>query len=83
MDVVLIIIHVPLMDKQYEIKVSVGKKIGSIKKLLIQGINSIDDGILSGVQEIFLYNKQSGTLLNENSTVLESGIENGTELVLI
>ena len=83
MNEVLLIIHVPFLDKQYKIKVSVSKKIGSIKSLLIQGINSIDDGILNDINGLFLYDKMSGVLLNENKTVLESGIINGTELVLI
>lgn len=83
MNKVLVIVYVPLLDKEYDIFIPVNKKIGTIKEKIIEGINEFSDDSLINVSGLRLYNKEKSREYNNNIYVKDSNIINGTKLILL
>lgn len=79
---VLVVLYVPLLEKEFDIFIPYVKKIGYVKKMMISIVvensdgNFIDDGCK------FLYDKSTGEKLDDNQYVKNSHIKNGTRLIL-
>lgn len=79
---VYVIVSVPIIEKEYDMYLPVVKKIGAVKKIIIDMIskesdnNFIDDGTKH------LYLKKTGEILDDNIFVKYSDIKNGTKLIL-
>lgn len=79
---ILVVVTVPMIEKEFDMYIPVVKKIGTIKNLMIKIVEEqsenafIDDGNKS------LYEKNTGEKLNENEYVKNSNIKNGTKLIL-
>ena len=67
---ILITVHVPLLDKKYDIFIPINKKIGTIKKYCIETINELSGNVIEDINALNLYDKNSE-------------IKNGTEFILI
>ena len=83
MDKILVIVYVPMIDEKFELFIPLNKKVGTIKKLLITGINQLSEIDLQSPIGFCLQDKETGTIYDENKTVLENKIENSTEMLLI
>lgn len=83
MNKILIIVYVPLLETEYEIYIPVNKKIGTIKKLVIQSINELSNQNLNSCESLKLYENDTGDLLPNDVYVKNSHLSNGTRLVLI
>lgn len=83
MNKILVKLYVPTIDAQYDVWIPLNKKIGNVVKLLIQAINELSGGYYVPRQMPVLYDKLTAKEYDVNLTVKESGIINGTEIVII
>ena len=79
---VLVIVYVPMLEKEFDIYIPIVKKIGSIKNLIIKVVSEDSQGIFTNDGTKFLYDKISGEKLDDKQYVKYSKIVNGTKLVL-
>ncbi|MBR3249910.1 MAG: hypothetical protein IKF83_04380 [Clostridia bacterium] len=83
MDKVLVKLYIPIIEKQYDIKIPLSRKIGDAILLIIKGINEINMDIYTPKESPLLYNKNTGMYYDYNATIRDTDIKNGTELILI
>lgn len=83
MDRVLVILNVPTIERKYNIWIENDKTIDDTIKLIVKGINELNDGLYKPKKMLLLYNKETGNIYDKNLTVNEANIKNGTEIILI
>ena len=83
MNKLLIKVLVPKLETSYEIFVPIIKKMHRIRKQIIQAINELNDNALGIDDDILLYDKLTGEAFNLNAMVKDSGLKNGSELILV
>jgi len=83
MNKVLINLYVPMLEKRFDVKIPLDKKLYKVVYLFIKAIYEISDGYY--VPEDFpqLYEKWTAHKYDLNLTVRENHINNGTEIILI
>ena len=81
-DKILVMVYVPLIEKNFDIYIPTTKKIGTIKKLILSIILEQTSGIFVDDNTKHLYDKESGEILDDNLYVRDSIIENGTKIIL-
>jgi hypothetical protein len=80
---VLVLVYVPFLEEEYDILLPINKKIGTVKKIIIDTIFELS-GLENGRSDNFgLYNKENGQNYDNNLTVKDSNIINGTKLLLM
>ena len=79
MSKILVLLSIPMLDESYDLLIPINKKVGTIKKYIIQNFvgNEMD------TYQLRLYDKTTGNAYDENSYVMDSGIVNGSKIVLI
>lgn len=83
MNKLLVNVYVPLLEQKFDIKLPINKKIGIVKKIIIETIyDLLNDSTISKKQYI-LYNADTGKPLDNEIYVKDSGIKNGTKLLLL
>lgn len=83
MNKVLVLVYVPLLEKQYDILIPINRKIGTIKRILANTIVELSDGNFQMNQNFKLYDKETGKKYDNDVYVKNSGIVNGTKLILL
>ena len=83
MNKVLVKLYVPIIEEQYDILVPVNRRIYNVIKLLTKGINELSSGYYTPSQKPKLYDKITAIAYDENISIRESNIRNGTELILL
>ena len=77
-----VVVTVPMIEREFDMYIPAGKKVGAIKQLIIQIVEEqsdfyfVDDGCKR------LYDKISGDEINDNEFVRYSKIKNGSQLIL-
>lgn len=77
-----VIVSVPMIEQEFDMYIPTGKKVGSIKQLIIQIVeeqsdfNFVDDGCKH------LYDKITGDEIEDHEFVRYSKIKNGSRLIL-
>ena len=72
------------MDKQYDIFIPVNEQIWKINKLIMKTIFDIENISFDIYKEEYVFfNKTTGIIYDNNETVLNTDIRNGTEIVLL
>lgn len=79
---VLVIVYVPLLEKSYDIYIPTVKRIGVVKKLIIDIVVENSEGTFIDDGCRYLYDKLTGEKIDENQFVKNSNIKNGSKLVL-
>lgn len=79
---ILVIVYVPMIEKEYNIYIPTVKKIGTIKNLIIKVVEESSDSIFVSDDTKYLYDKNTGEKLDDNLFVKNSVIENGSKLIL-
>ena len=74
---ILVTIYIPLLDEKYDIFIPVNKKVGTIKKTIIESIKNLQN------KDYLLMNKKDCKLIDENVYVKNSDIRNGSKLILL
>lgn len=83
MNKVSVIVYVPNIEQKYEVFIPINKKVGSVKKMLLQGIEEFTNGEISKTSNLKLYEKDTGNIIKNNLYVKNTNIKNGTRLVLL
>lgn len=83
MNKLLVTIYVPLLGESYDVFIPINKKIGTIKKIIISTINELSENSLINTEKMKLYDKEDCRLYDSNIYVKNSGIVNGTILMLL
>jgi hypothetical protein len=83
MNKVLVTVYVPLIEQEYNLFIPVNRKIGLVKKILVNSIVELSDGAYMIDTEIALYNKMTNQEYKDDMFVIESDIRNGTKLILL
>lgn len=83
MDKVLVLVYLPLLEEEYDIFVPINKKIGTIKKLIVDTIFELSEGRFKPSDNYKLYDKDTGKVLDNNSFVKDYPIVNGTRLIIL
>lgn len=79
---ILVIVSVPMIEKEYNIYIPQVKKVGTIKNLIIKVVEENSDGIFVNDHTKNLYDKITGEKIDDNQYVKYSKIKNGSRLVL-
>lgn len=79
----LVIIYVPLLNESYDVFIPVNRKIGTIRNLIIDRINELNNNSIENVKNLRLYNKDNCKIYDNNIYVKNSDIKNGSILMLI
>ena len=74
---ILVTIFIPLLDESYDIFIPVNKKVGTIKNTIIESIKNLQS------KNYLLMNKEDCKIIDENVYVKNSGIQNGSKLILL
>lgn len=80
---ILIGLYIPLIEKNYDIYIPVNKKIGTIKKLIEQGLVELTDNSYIIKEDSNFYSKDNGQIYDVNKTVRDTDLENGSKIILI
>ncbi len=83
MNKVLVKVYVPIIEEKYDILIPVNRRIYNVIKLITKAINELSNGYYTPSQTPVLYDKITATPFDENLSIRETDIRNGTELVLI
>lgn len=83
MNKLLVNIYVPLLGENYDVFIPINKKMGTIKKLIIDIVNELSSNSLANIDNIRLYDRETCKLYDNNMYVKDSNIVNGTILMLI
>ena len=83
MNKILGVVYVPKIEMEYEVFIPINRKIGTIKKLIVQAIDELSNQNLNSYESLKLYENDTGNLLPNNIYVKNSNLSNGTKLVLI
>ena len=79
---ILVIVYVPLIEKEFDILIPTVKKVGTVKNLIIKIVEENTDGVFSDNNSRYLYDKVSGNLIDDNLFVRDSNLKNGTKVIL-
>lgn len=80
---ILIELIVPEIDKKFMIFIPINKKIGNIIVLLNKAITELSNGLYVGDSHTSIYDKQTGRKYPINELVRNTGIINGSVLILM
>lgn len=83
MNKLLVTLYVPLLDEKYDIYIPINKKIGTIKKIVIDIVNELSGNSLTNTDKMKLYDKENCKPYDNNVYVKSSNIVNGSILMLI
>ena len=75
MNKILVLVYIPEIEQEYDVYIPINKKIGTIKKYLISSVEEFNDGNVSNIENFKIY--------DNNTYVRDSGIKNGTKLILM
>lgn len=80
-DKILVLVYVPLLEKELDIYIPLVKRVGVVKNLIIKIVEENSEGTFVNDGCKFLYDKLTGEKLDERQYVVNS-IKNGSKLVL-
>jgi hypothetical protein len=78
----LVIVYVPLIEKEYDLYIPTVKKVGSIKNMIIKIVEENNEGYFVNDGCKFLYDKLTGEKISDQEYVKYSKIKNGSKLIL-
>ncbi len=80
---ILLEIYVPLIEKEYDVFVPVNKTIGTIKKIIENGIIDLSDNGYVTKSDTNLYSKETGQIYDINLKLIDTDLKNGSRIILI
>lgn len=80
---ILIGLYVPLIEKNYDIYIPISKKIGTIKRLIENGLIELTDNSYVIKEDTNFYSKETGQIYDVNKSVRETDLKNGSRIILI
>ena len=83
MNKILVKVYVPIIEEQYDILIPLNRRIYNVVRLLTKAIYELSNGYYEPKNKPMLYNKITATPYEEDLSIRESNIRNGTELILL
>lgn len=80
---ILIELYIPLIEKNYDLYIPINKKVGTIKKLIEDGLVDLTDNDYIIKEDTNFYSKETGELYDVNKSVRETDLKNGSRIILI
>ena len=79
---VMVIVYIPMLEKEYDMYIPTVKKVGTVKGLIIKIIEELSNGTFQGNNTMYLYDKTSGEKIKDDIFIKDSIIVNGSKLIL-
>ena len=80
----LITLIVPSIEKEYNIYIPNNKKMGTIKKYILESLYELSENNFKGNLENTLFiDRDSGRIFENNILVKDLGIKNGVKIIVI
>ena len=83
MDKALVEIFVPVINASYDIFIPLGSQMYEVLELIKKAVTEMSDGLFIANQSTAVCYHSNGEIININLSVYESGIRNGSKLMLI
>lgn len=83
MNKIMVEIFVPIAEKKYDILLPTNIDLYTALNLIGKAITDISEGLFIMDTQTVLCSKEDGVILDINLSVYESGIKNGSKLILI
>lgn len=80
---ILIELYIPLIEKNYDLYIPINKKVGTIKKLIEDGLVDLTDNEYIIKEDTNFYSKETGEIYDVNKSVRETDLKNGSRIILI
>lgn len=80
---ILLEVYIPSIEKEYDIYVPVNKKIGTVKKLVEDGLLDLTDNVYIINNDTNLYSKDTGIMYDVNTKLIDTDLKNGSRVILI
>lgn len=80
---ILIELSIPLIEKTYDLYIPINKKIGTVKKLIEEGLIELTDNAYIVKEGSNFYSMETGEVYDVNKTVRETDLKNGSRIILI
>ncbi len=80
---ILVVVNIPLLGETLNVFVPVNKKVGTIKKILIDIANEDSNFSILNIKKLKLYEKNTCRLLDNNAYINSSNLHNGSVLILL
>ena len=80
---ILIELYIPLIERNYDLYIPINKKLGTIKKLIEQGLVELTDHAYKIKEDTNFYSKETGNIYDVNDTVRDTDLKNGSKIILI
>jgi hypothetical protein len=78
----LVLVYVPLIEKEYDLYIPTVKRVGAIKNMIIKIVEENNDGYFINDGCKYLYDKLTGEKIDDRQYVKYSEIKNGAKLIL-
>ena len=82
-DKVLVILYVPVLEKEYNCFIPMNKKVQNVINLLVKALYEMNDNNFDLEHNHSLYIKDTGKELNKNIRLRDTSVRNATELIII
>ena len=80
---ILIELSIPLIEKNYDLFIPINKKVGTVKKLIEEGLLELTDHNYIIKQDSNFDSKETGEIYDVNKTVRETDLKNGSRIILV
>lgn len=80
---ILIELYIPLIERNYDLYIPINKKVGTIKKLIEDGLVDLTDNEYIIKEDTNFYSKETGEIYDVNKSVRETDLKNGSRIILI
>ena len=82
MNKILVTVKVPMIEKNYDIRIPISKNIGITTNLLVNTINELSEGHYPKKQDAVIM-LGDGTILDKNQVIKDCGLKNGDTIIMI
>ena len=83
MNKILVEVYVPVAQRSFDVYIPLASAIAEILLLLVNSINELTVGLYMASSNSILCDRETGSILDVNISVYESGLCNGSKLILI
>lgn len=80
---ILIELSIPLIEKNYDLYIPINKKVGTVKRLIEEGLLELTDNDYVINENSNFYSMETGDIYDVNKTVRETDLKNGSRIILI
>jgi hypothetical protein len=83
MDKILVEIYLPVLSKSYDVFIPVKSRLYEIGLLLSNTFKELSENYFGTANDIVICDRTTGVVLNQNMSVEELGLRNGSKLMYI